>query len=56
MMSIDQIKALDRVSDPKKLLPTTIAFLKEMRSEANSGRQRNGQRIIPWTEADEDRQ
>lgn len=55
MMTLDEIKALDRISDPAKLLPTTIAFLKEMRAEANAGRQRRDEPIIPWIEADEAR-
>ena len=53
MMSLDQVKELAARSDPKKLLPTTIAFLKEMREVENFGRSRRGEPLRPWTEADE---
>lgn len=55
MMTIEQIRNLDRQSDPTKLLPTTIAFLKEMRVEENAGRVRRGEELRPWTAADEAR-
>jgi hypothetical protein len=52
-MTIEQIKALK--SDPGKLLPTTIAFLKELREEVNKGKERRGEEIVPWTAWDEQR-
>jgi hypothetical protein len=55
MMTLEQIKALDKQSDPNKLLPTTVAFLKEMREVANFGRERIGLRARPWTVEDEAR-
>jgi hypothetical protein len=55
MMSIDQVRELDKRSDAKKLLPTTIEFLKSMREIANSGRARNDLPVIPWTAEDERR-
>jgi hypothetical protein len=55
MMTLEQIKALDKQSDPSKLLPTTIGFLKEMREVVNFGRERVGLKARPWTESDEAR-
>ena len=55
MMSIEQVKALAKASDPRKLLPTTISFLKEMREVANAGRMRRDERVIDWSHADERR-
>jgi hypothetical protein len=55
MMTLEQIKALDKQSDPSKLLPTTVAFLKEMREVANFGRERVGLRARPWVASDEAR-
>jgi hypothetical protein len=54
-MTIEQIKALDKRSDPSKLLPTTIAFLKELREEVNKGHERRGEEQVPWTIWDERR-
>jgi len=52
-MTIEQIKAAR--SDPSKLLPTTITFLKELREEVNKGRERRGEEQVPWTAWDEQR-
>jgi len=54
-MTIEQIKAADRVANPRKLLPSTIAFLKELREEINKGKERRGEAVVPWTEWDERR-
>jgi hypothetical protein len=53
MMSLEEVKALAKRSDPRKFLPTTIAFLKEMRAIENSGHERRGEPLRPWTENDE---
>jgi hypothetical protein len=55
MMSVEQVRELDKRSDPQKLLPTTIEFLKQMREVANFGRSRRGEPVIPWTAKDERR-
>jgi hypothetical protein len=55
MMTLEQIKALDKQSDPSKLLPTTVAFLKEMREVSNFGRERVGLEAWPWVASDEAR-
>ena len=55
MMTIEQVKTMDKTTNPRKLFPTTIAFMKEMRNEVNEGRKRNEQKVIPWTSEDEDR-
>lgn len=54
-MSMEEIRALDKICDPAKLLPTTIAFLKENLKEVNSGRIRRGLEPISWTTQDEAR-
>jgi len=53
MMSGEQVKELDKRTNPMKLLPTTIEFLKDMRSISNYGRERRGEPVIPWTAKDE---
>lgn len=55
MMNVDQIKAIDATSDPSKLMPTTIKFMKDMREIADDGRKRRGERVTPWTAKDEER-
>lgn len=55
MLSIEQVIALDNSSNPDKLLPTTIRFLKDMRAIVNFGRTREGKKPLVWTEADESR-
>jgi len=54
-MTLEQIKAADRVANPRKLFPSTIAFLKELREEVNKGKERRGEEIVPWTAWDEQR-
>jgi CHASE1-domain containing sensor protein len=54
-MTIEQVKAADKRSDPRKLLSSTIAFLKELREEVNKGKERRGEALVPWTEEDEAR-
>jgi len=54
-MTIEQVKAADRAANPSKLLPSTIAFLKELREEVNKGKERRGEEIVPWTKWDEQR-
>lgn len=49
MMTVEQVRDLDKRSDPTKLLPT------EMRAEANSGRKRQGKSPVTWRETDEAR-
>jgi len=64
MLTMEEVKALDKRTDPAKLFPGTIEFLKDCRLEINKGIERRNEAradgeepepLWPWTSEDERR-